>query len=86
MDVLTVDNIPAFTNAADTNFDIFDSARTSLTIAAADLCGATDADSDTITYSISTGSLPSGLSIASATGVITGTTAAVGSDTVATFL
>jgi len=84
-EAITQDQAPVFTNAADTNFNIFDSLRSSLTIAAADLAGATDADSETITYSISTGSLPSGLSIASATGVITGTTAAVGTDTVTTF-
>ena len=34
---------------------------------------ATDADGDTITYSISAGSLPNGLSISSSTGAITGT-------------
>ena len=34
---------------------------------------ATDADGDTITYSISAGSLPNGLSINSSTGAITGT-------------
>jgi hypothetical protein len=35
--------------------------------------GATDADGDTITYSISSGALPTGLSINSSTGSITGT-------------
>tara|TARA_B110000285_G_C15141573_1_gene631073 strand:+ start:119 stop:1759 length:1641 start_codon:yes stop_codon:yes gene_type:complete len=84
-DVLTVDSVPAFTNAADTNVDIFDSARGSVTIAAADLAGATDSDSDTITYSITAGALPTGLSISSSTAVISGSTSAVGSDTVVTF-
>ena len=82
---ISQDQPVTFTNAADTNYNLYDTQRGSVSIAAADLCGATDADSDTITYSISSGSLPSGLSIASATGVITGSTSAVGSDTVSTF-
>ena len=84
-DAITADRAVSFTNSADTNFNIFDGARSSLTIAAADLAGATDPDGDTITYSITSGSLPSGLSIASSTGVITGSVDAVGSDTVSTF-
>lgn len=84
-DAIVADAAPVFTNAADTNFDIYDSTRGSVNIAAADLAGATDADSDTITYSIQSGSLPSGLSIASATGIISGSTSAVGTDTVSTF-
>jgi len=75
-----------FTNAADTNADIFDSARSSGTIAAADLCGATDADGDTITYSVSSGSLPTGCTLNTSTGAITySSISAVGSDTVSTF-
>ena len=85
-DAVTADqSAPVFTNATDTVYSIFDSGRSSLTIAAADLCGATDADGETLTYSIQSGSLPSGLSIASATGVITGSVSAVGSDTTSTF-
>ena len=84
-DAILQDTAPAFTNAADTNIDIFDAGRGSVSIAAADLAGATDADGDTITYSISSGSLPSGLSINSSTGVISGSTGAVGSDTQTTF-
>jgi len=84
-DALTQDQAPAFTNAADTNFDIFDSVRGSVSIAAADLAGASDPDGETITFSISAGSLPSGLSINSSTAVISGSTDAVGSDTVSTF-
>ena len=79
------DQAVTFINAADTNFDIFDSTRGSVSIGASDLCGATDPDSDTITYSVSSGSLPSGLTLTSATGAITGSTSAVGSDTVSTF-
>ena len=84
-DAISQDVAPTFTNGANTNYDIFDSVRGSVSIAAADLAGATDADGDTITYSISSGSLPSGLSINSSTAVISGSTSAVGSDTVSTF-
>tara|TARA_B100001094_G_scaffold332581_1_gene405292 strand:+ start:543 stop:2159 length:1617 start_codon:yes stop_codon:yes gene_type:complete len=84
-DALQVDTPVAFTNAANTTVSIFDTARSGISIAAADLCGATDADGDTITYSISTGSLPSGLSINSGTGVVSGSVSAVGSDTTTTF-
>ncbi len=80
------DQTPTFTNAADTNFDVFDSVRSSGTIAAADLCGATDPDSDTITYSVSSGSLPTGFTLNTSTGAITySSVSAVGSDTQTTF-
>ena len=82
---ITIDNAPVFTNSADTNFNIFDGARGSVSITANQLAGATDAQGDTITFSISSGSLPSGLSINSSTAVISGSTDAVGSDTVSTF-
>ena len=84
-DAITTDTKPTFTNSADTNVDIFDSQRSSVSIAAASLAGASDAQGDTITFSISSGSLPSGLSINSSTAVISGSTDAVGSDTVSTF-
>jgi hypothetical protein len=84
-DAIYNDTVPTFTNAADTTYGIFDSNRSSLTISAADLCGATDAESDALTYSITSGSLPAGLSIASATGVITGSVSAVSSNTTSTF-
>jgi hypothetical protein len=41
--------------------------------------------SNTISYSVSSGSLPSGLSLNSATGVISGTASQVGADTTSTF-
>ena len=46
---------------------------------------ATDADSDTIAYTITTGSLPAGLSLNSSTGAITGTATAVNSTTASNF-
>lgn len=46
---------------------------------------ATDADSDAITYSVASGTLPTGLSLNSSTGAITGTAPNVASDTTNTF-
>ncbi len=84
-EAIRVDTVPTFTNAADTTFSIYDSARGSVSITPAQLCGATDAESDTLTYSITIGSLPSGLTLNTSTGAITGSTSAVGSDTTSTF-
>ncbi len=46
---------------------------------------ASDADGDTIVYSVNSGSLPSGLSLNSSTGAITGTPSAVSADTTSNF-
>jgi hypothetical protein len=46
---------------------------------------ATDAEGDTVSYSIQSGSLPSGLSLNTSSGAITGTASAVGSDTTSNF-
>ncbi len=46
---------------------------------------ATDPDGDTITYSITSGALPTGLSLNTSTGAITGTPTTPGSDTTSTF-
>ena len=81
-DALTADQTaPTFTNSADTTFSIFDGARSSVTISANDLCGASNASA----YAIQSGSLPSGLSFNTSTAVITGSTSAVVSDTTSTF-
>ena len=50
-------------------------------ISAAALCGASGATA----FSVTTGSLPGGLSMTSGTGAITGTANAVGSNTTSTF-
>ena len=84
-DAIYADTVPTFTNAADTIFNIYDSARGSVSIVANNLVGATDAEGDTITYAVSTGALPSGLTLNTSTGAITGSTSAVGSDTTTTF-
>ena len=82
---LTVDRAPTFLNAADTTAGVFESTRSSVSIAAASFCGATDPDGDTITYSVSVGTLPSGLVLNTTTGDITGSTATVGSNVTSTF-
>ena len=69
-----------FTNAADTTVVQFDSQR-GTAIAAADLCGASGATS----FAVTSGSLPTGLSLNTSTAEITGTADAVGSDTTSTF-
>ena len=71
---------PAWYNSADTTYVMYDASRAA-GISANDLCGANGGSS----FSISSGSLPSGLSINTSTGAITGTTTAVGSDTTTTF-
>ena len=73
---------PVFITAAGTLGTITNTTRSSYTLSSA---AATDPDGDTITYSISAGSLPAGLSINSATGAITGTASAVASNTTSTF-
>ena len=82
-DALDAGGVPAFASSAGSLGTIFDSSRT---ISGTTLnASATDPDGDTITYSVSAGSLPSGLSISSSTGMITGTASAVGSNTTSTF-
>jgi hypothetical protein len=79
---LAVDAAPVFTTASGTLGTIFDSNRSSYSLSSA---AATDPDGDTITYSITSGALPAGLSISSSTGAITGTASAVESNTTSTF-
>ena len=84
-DAIFADTIPTFTNAADTTFNIFDNSRSSITINPGDLIGATDAEGDTLTYAITTGALPTGLTLNTSTGAITGSVSAVGSNTTSVF-
>jgi len=76
------DRAPVFATASGSLGNIFDGNRTSYSLSSA---AATDPDGDTITYSISSGTLPTGLSISSSTGVISGTASAVGTNTTSTF-
>ena len=79
---LAVDAKPVFATASGTLGTIGDASRSSYSLSSA---AATDPDGDTITYSITSGALPTGLSISSSTGAITGTASAVGSNTTSTF-
>ena len=80
-DQINIDNKPRFTTAAGSLGNLSENASdaTHFTIAA------TDADSDSITFAVTSGSLPGGLSMSSA-GAITGTPSDVGSDTTSTFV
>lgn len=80
-DGLDAGGVPAFNESAGSLGVFYDGSRTGISVDA----GATDPDGDTITYSISAGSIPSGLSFNTSTGAITGTATAVGSDTTSTF-
>ena len=79
---LSVDTSPVFATAAGSLGTIGDAARSSYTLSSA---AATDNEGDTITYSIISGALPTGLSFNTATGAITGTASAVGSNTTSNF-
>ena len=82
-DALDAGGVPAFATSAGSLGSIFNGNRV---ISGTTLnASATDPDGDTITYSVTTGSLPAGLSISSSTGMITGTATAVGSNTTTTF-
>ena len=80
-DALDAGGVPAFTESAGSLGTVYDVARTGLSFDA----GAVDPDGDTITYSVSVGALPSGLSLNTSTGEISGNADAVGSDTTTTF-
>ena len=54
-------------------------------ISASTTVSATDPDGDTVAYSVQSGSLPSGLSLNSSSGVISGTPSSVSSDTTSSF-
>ena len=83
-DAITADtSSPTFTNAVDTTVSLFDSGR-DVGIPAADLCEASGTVGSN-PYSISSGNLPGGLTLNTATGAISGTADAVGTDTTSTF-
>jgi len=78
-DQINVDNDPAWVTSAGSLGSFNNYATVNVTVSA------TDVDGDAVTYSIVSGSLPSGLSLNSSTGVISGTMGAVGSSTTANF-
>jgi len=76
---INVDNNPTWTTSAGSLGNVIENISASLSATAS------DAEGDTIAYSVSSGSLPSGLSLNSSTGAITGTPSAVSSDTTSSF-
>ena len=83
-DAVSVDEAPVFTTASGSIGTINDQARydgyyTLLPVTA------TDSDGDTITYSVQSGSLPTGMSLNTSTGALSGEVTAVGSDTTSIF-
>ena len=79
-DSLDCGGSPTWTTASGNLLDVNETVASTVTIAA------TDPDNgSTIAYSISSGSLPSGMSLNSSTGVISGTPAEIASDTTYSF-
>jgi len=78
---INVDSAPTWSTASGSLGSLYDSMRSSASFSTT----ATDLEGDTIVYSLQSGSLPSGLSLNTSTGAITGTASAVGSDTTSSF-
>lgn len=79
-DAITVDNRPAWSTSAGSLGSVSDTATgTHFTLSA------TDPEGDTVTYAVTTGSLPGGMSLNSSTGAISGDPTNVGSSTTTTF-
>ena len=73
-DFITASGVPVWTTAAGTIVDQDEGTSVNFTLAA------TDSDGGAITYAVTTGSLPSGLSLNASTGVISGTLPTVSTD------
>jgi hypothetical protein len=78
---LAVNATPVWTVASGSLGTFYDSTRTGISITT----GATDSEGATLTYAVASGSLPTGLSLNTSTGAITGDANAVGSDTTSNF-
>jgi hypothetical protein len=79
INAVSYNGVPAFTNAAGSLGSVDENSTVSLSAAA------TEPDGGAITYAITSGSLPSGLSLNSSTGAITGTASSVSADTTSNF-
>ena len=77
--LINVDNAPTWSTSSGSLGTLIETQTANFSTSA------TDAEGDTITYSVQSGSLPSGLSLNSSTGAITGTASGVGSDTTSNF-
>jgi len=76
---VSYNGIPAFTNAAGSLGSVLEGASMNFSVAA------TEPDGGTITYAITSGALPSGGSLNTSTGAITGTAGSVSADTTSSF-
>ena len=76
---INVDNAPTWTTNAGSLGSVEEGASANFTVAAS------DAEGDTIAYSVQSGALPSGLSLNSSSGAITGTAPSVSGDTTSNF-
>lgn len=79
--ILSVNASPIFTKSSGNIGNIYNSSRSGISIT----CPATDPEGGTLTFSISSGSLPGGLSISSSDGTISGDANSVGSNTTSNF-
>tara|TARA_A100001515_G_scaffold47938_1_gene37893 strand:+ start:1109 stop:2545 length:1437 start_codon:yes stop_codon:yes gene_type:complete len=77
--LINVDNLPTWTTSAGSIGNVEEGATSTLSVAA------TDTDGDTVSYSVQSGSLPTGLTLNSSTGAIQGTAPAVTGDTTFSF-
>ena len=78
-DALDAGSSPAFSTASGSLGNVIEGASTSFSVSA------TDADGQTVTYALQSGSLPTGYSLNTSTGAITGTAPTVSADTTSTF-
>jgi len=76
---VSYNGVPAFTNAAGSLGSVLEGASMSFSVAAA------EPDGGTITYAVTAGSLPSGASLNTSTGAITGTAGSVSANTTSNF-
>tara|TARA_Y100000114_G_scaffold41283_1_gene36774 strand:+ start:1917 stop:3422 length:1506 start_codon:yes stop_codon:yes gene_type:complete len=77
--LISVDTAPSWTTNAGSLGTLYEGDTANISTSA------TDADSDTIAYTIQSGSLPTGLGLNGSTGAITGTTGTVSADTTSNF-
>ena len=77
-----VNQLPTWSTAAGTLATIYDSSRTNYSVSAT----ASDNESDTLVYSLVSGTLPPSMTLNTSTGAISGTTSAVQTDTTYSFV
>jgi len=77
--LINVDNAPSWSTSSGSLGTLIETQTANFSTSA------TDAEGETITYSVQSGSLPSGLSLNSSTGAITGTASGVSADTTSNF-